>query len=54
MLGGRANPTPAPRVVRLITGSRLKNVPAAARAVAIPEPVEPQLDAIAREFQVLA
>lgn len=34
------------RVVLLITGSGLKDVPAAARAVAIPEPVEPDLDAV--------
>jgi threonine synthase len=35
------------RVVLLITGSGLKDVPSAARAVAFPEPVEPDLEAIA-------
>ncbi len=40
------------RVVLLVTGSGLKDVPAAARAVAIPEPVEPDLDTIAREFGI--
>lgn len=34
------------RVVLLVTGSGLKDVPAAARAVTIPEPVEPDLDAV--------
>ena len=38
------------RVVLLITGTGLKDVPAAARSVTIPEPVEPCLDAIAREL----
>jgi len=33
-------------VVLLITGTGLKDVPAAARAVKIPEPVEPDLDAV--------
>ena len=40
------------RVVLLVTGSGLKDVPAAARAVAIPESVEPDLDAIARELRI--
>lgn len=33
-------------VVLLITGSGLKDVPAAARAIEIPDPVEPDLDAV--------
>ena len=34
------------RVVLLITGAGLKDVPSAARAVVIPDPVEPDLDAV--------
>ncbi len=40
------------RVVLLVTGSGLKDVPSAARAVAIPEPVDPDLDAVAQELQI--
>jgi hypothetical protein len=39
-------------VVLLVTGSGLKDVPAAARTVAIPEHIEPDLDAVARESQI--
>ena len=38
------------RVVLLITGSGLKDVPAAAKAVGIPEPVPPTLDAVAERL----
>lgn len=38
------------RVVLLVTGSGLKDVPAAARAVAIPDPVEPDLDSVAEKL----
>jgi threonine synthase len=38
------------RVVLMITGGGLKDVAAAARAVQIPEPVEPDLDAIAERI----
>ena len=34
------------RVVLLITGTGLKDVPAAARAIERPEPIRPQLDAV--------
>lgn len=37
-------------VVLLITGTGLKDVPAAARAVTRPDPVEPTLEAVARRF----
>jgi len=40
------------RVVLLITGSGLKDVPAAARSIAIPEPVEPELDAVVRRLTI--
>jgi threonine synthase len=40
------------QVVLLVTGSGLKDVPAAARAVAIPEPVEPDLDAVVGRLSI--
>ena len=40
----------AETVVLLITGSGLKDVPAAARAVTRPDPIEPTLEAVARRF----
>ncbi len=40
------------RVVLLVTGSGLKDVPAAARSIAIPEPVEPNLDAIMARLSI--
>jgi threonine synthase len=41
---------PSERTVLLVTGSGLKDVPAAARAVRRPEPVKPELDAVARRL----
>ena len=39
-------------VVLLVTGTGLKDVPAATRAVRIPEPVEPDLDAVMKRLQI--
>ena len=39
------------RVVLLITGTGLKDIPAATRAVARPEPIEPELEAVARRLE---
>jgi threonine synthase len=41
---------PADRVVLLVTGSGLKDVPAAARTVSRPEPIAPDLEAVARRL----
>jgi hypothetical protein len=35
------------RVVLLITGSGLKDIPAASRAITVPPPIAPSLDALA-------
>ena len=40
------------RVVLFVTGSGLKDIPAAARSIAIPEPVEPDLDAVMRRLSI--
>ena len=40
------------RVAVLLTGSGLKDVPAAARSIAIPEPVEPILEAIMEQLEI--
>jgi threonine synthase len=40
------------RVVLLITGSGLKDVPAAARSIAIPQPVEPTLEAVIEQLEI--
>jgi threonine synthase len=40
------------RAVLLVTGSGLKDVPAAARALAMPEPLEPTLEAVAERLRL--
>ena len=43
--------SPGESVVLLVTGTGLKDVPAAARAVRSPDPIEPTLEAVARRLQ---
>ena len=43
---------PDERVVLMVTGTGLKDVPAAARSIRLPEPVAPTLDAVAEQVQV--
>ncbi len=40
------------RVVLLVTGSGLKDVPSAAHSVAIPEPVDPNLEAVMERLKI--
>jgi threonine synthase len=40
------------RVVLLVTGSGLKDIPAAARSIAVPEPVAPDLEAVMGRLRI--